>query len=270
MATTRARAQREQIRRAHVGGFTLTEGRHPAGSALAWHSHETPTICYVLEGAFTEVSAGASVTCTPATLKFMPAGEVHADQFDLGGARGLLVEIEAGRAEMLRPHAGVLGERIHYHGGTAAAIAQRLHAELVHMDDAALLVIEGLVLELIATASRATPKLPGGRGPRWLMEAEEMIDAGLGGHLGLAGVAQSIGVHPVTLARTFRRIHGCSVGEFVRRRRIERALEALRHSGDSISAIALASGFADQSHFSNVFRRYVGLTPGRYRAAAEE
>ena len=48
-----------KLRTASVAGFTLTEGIHPAGSSLPWHTHDGPTICFVLRGAFTEISVKA-------------------------------------------------------------------------------------------------------------------------------------------------------------------------------------------------------------------
>ena len=58
---------------------------------------------------------------------------------------------------------------------------------------------------------------------------------------------------------------GCTMGEYVRHRRIERAMEQLRSSSAPLAEIAETNGFADQSHFSNLFRRRIGLTPSRYR-----
>ena len=74
-----------------------------------------------------------------------------------------------------------------------------------------------------------------------------------------------VGVHPVTLARAFRRTFGCTIGEYLRRLRIERAAEQLATGTQPLAEIALAAGFADQSHFSNVFRRRVGMSPSAYR-----
>ena len=51
-------------------------------------------------------------------------------------------------------------------------------------------------------------------------------------------------------------------------RRVERAKELLRHTGNSLTGIAAATGFADQSHFTAAFRREVGVTPGRFRAGS--
>jgi AraC family transcriptional regulator len=75
-------------------------------------------------------------------------------------------------------------------------------------------------------------------------------------------------VHPVTLARAFRRSFGCTVGEYLRRLRIERATEQLAGGDTPLAEIALAAGFADQSHFSNVFRRRTGMSPSAFRRAA--
>ena len=81
----------------------------------------------------------------------------------------------------------------------------------------------------------------------------------------LAELAAGVGVHPVTLARAFRRTFGCTIGEYLRRLRIERAAEQLATGTQPLAEIALAAGFADQSHFSNVFRRRVGMSPSAYR-----
>jgi AraC family transcriptional regulator len=83
--------------------------------------------------------------------------------------------------------------------------------------------------------------------------------------LTLAHVAAQVGVHPVHLATTFRRKYGVTVGEFVRRLRIEHACAELLKKDLPLTAIALQAGFADQSHFSKVFKSYVGTTPAKYR-----
>jgi AraC family transcriptional regulator len=257
--------------RARVGGFSFTKGSHLANTGLPWHWHETPTICIVVDGAFTEVSAGGhggggALVCTPSTVKFMPAGERHCDRFDRGPVQGVLVEVELAQIEVLRPHASVLDRRTHYQGGPVGALALKLQDELRRSDEAAPLAIEGLMLELLAIASRQNGARGLHRKVRWLEQTLELIEAELGGSLGVTGVAASVGVHPVTLARAFRRTFGCTMGDYVRRRRIERSMRQLRESSTSLAEIAAMNGFADQSHFSNLFRRYVGVTPSRYRS----
>jgi len=257
-----------KLRSARVAGFTLTEGIHAGGSSLPWHHHDGPTLCFVLQGAFTETSGGERLTCMPETLKVMPAGERHCDEFDRGDARGLLVETDAERAREIRGRAPVLDERVALHGGVSAAIARRIYQEFRRMDDAAPLAIEGLVLELLAAISRQQKEaLPSGIAS-WIGQVRDLLHADISSRPTLAELADAVGVHPVTLARSFRKAFGCSVGEYLRRLRIERASDQLVSGDARLAEIALAAGFADQSHFSNVFRRRTGMSPSAFRREA--
>lgn len=265
MVRRRATPGPTKLRIARIAGFTLTEGIHAGGSSLPWHHHAGPTLCFVLQGGFTETSAGERLTATPETLKVMPAGEEHCDAFDQGDARGLLIEADPERARAIRSHAPVLDERAAFHGGMPAVLARRVYREFRRMDDAAPLAIEGLLLELLAAMSRrSAERMPEGSAP-WVGEARDILHADIASRPTLAELAQAVGVHPVTLARAFRRTVGCTVGEYLRRLRVERAAEQLVSGDDSLAEIALAAGFADQSHFSNVFRRRTGVSPSAFR-----
>jgi AraC family transcriptional regulator len=133
------------------------------------------------------------------------------------------------------------------------------------MDTAWLLSIEGLVLELIAEASRAGANDPLDKSPRWLGEAEEFLRSNFSEPFDLGDLAKVVGVHPVHLARVFRRQKGCTIGEYVRHLRLDFAQRQLSETENSLSDIAAAAGFADHSHLTRTFKRYLGLTPSKYR-----
>jgi AraC family transcriptional regulator len=253
------------VRTARFGGFTLTEGVHPDGTSLPWHTHAGPTMCFVLQGSFTEISGGVSIACRPATFKVTPAGERHCDRFDQGDVRGLMIEVDPVRVESVRPYSRLLEERVAFQGGLLAAIAGRIYQEFQRMDQAAPLAIEGLLLELLAAGARHSAVQASGAQPAWLGDVIEMLHSHTGSHWTLSQLAAAVQVHPVTLARAFRRAHACSVGEYVRRLRIERAAQELGGTTRSIAEIAMTAGFADQSHFSNVFRRQTGMSPSAFR-----
>ncbi len=259
-----------RLKQAGVAGFTLTEGIHPAGTSLPWHHHDGPTLCFVLRGTFTETSGVERLTCTADTLKVMPAGERHCDAFDHGEAQGLLIEADADRARAIRTHAPVLDERIAVHGGLPAAIARRMYREFRQTDDAAPLAVEGLLLELLAELSRRRQERPPDAGAGWVAEIRDRLHADIAHRPTLTELADAAGVHPVTLARAFRRTFGCTVGEYLRRLRIDRAAEQLTGGDAPLAEIALAAGFADQSHFSNVFRRRTGRSPSAFRREARD
>lgn len=68
---------------------------------------------------------------------------------------------------------------------------------------------------------------------------------------------------------TFQRCFGCAPGEYMRRLRVDHARRTLERGLDPLSEVALDAGFSDQSHLTRLFRRYLGTTPGSYRAAFE-
>lgn len=263
-------AQARPPAQAQINGFTLAEGVHPQGSRLPWHTHDGPTICFVMRGGFMEGFHGRSLTCEPAMVKFTPAGEPHFNRFDWSDTRGLLIEVAPARARELSPRAPILEQLVHFKGGLPAALALRVHRELQASDASAALAMEGLLLELIAHADRGRLPEPGRRPPAFVIQARDLLHESLGYGIGLSELAARVEAHPVTLARAFRRAYGCSVGEYLRRLRLERATHQLTATDLPLARIAAEAGFADQSHFSNLFRRRTGLSPSRYRRALRQ
>ena len=101
--------------------------------------------------------------------------------------------------------------------------------------------------------------------PRWLLQARELIASRFSENLTLTEVAHAVGVHPVHLAQTFRKKYQCTIGDYVRKLRIEFACHELATTGKPIVDIALAAGFCDQSHFARTFKRAIGAAPSQYR-----
>jgi len=251
-----------------VEGFSLREGRHAAGTSLAWHRHAGPTLCFVYSGAFAERFTGTTLECTPGTLKITPAEEPHSNRFGREETRGLLVEADAAGMDRLGDHARILEDRASFRDAHLALLGWRLLAEVGAGDTAAPLAIEGLLLEVLAGAARAREVRVGGAVPRWVAEARDLLhDPGQVASLG--ELATVVGVHPVTLARGFRKAYGCSVGAYLRWLRVARAARRLSETDSPLAEIALEAGFADQSHFSNAFRRETGQSPSAFRRSVK-
>jgi len=139
-----------------------------------------------------------------------------------------------------------------------------MYREALRSDSASSLAIEGLALEILAELS-PSQKLCERKPPRWLNHARELLQARLAENMTHDEVAETVHIHPVYLATQFRRHFRCTIGEYVRRLRIDFAARAIATSDRSLCDIGLAAGFSDQSHFSKVFKAQTGMTPGCFR-----
>jgi AraC family transcriptional regulator len=147
-----------------------------------------------------------------------------------------------------------------------AARARRLHAAFLEHDSAAL-EAEVLVVELLSLFARAAAGSTGR--PTWLARVEERLCAAGVRTPALDELAAVAGVHAAHLTRAFRRAHGCSIGQWLRARRVEAAARELVAGQAPLSEVALRHGFCDQSHFHRAFRRMAGSSPGRYQRLAQ-
>ena len=95
---------------------------------------------------------------------------------------------------------------------------------------------------------------------------QEYLEAHLTESVSLSTLAELVGLHPLYLIRAFRREFGLPPHAYVIQQRVQLAKRRIA-SGESLTLVALATGFADQSHLSRHFRRIVGVPPGLYARA---
>jgi AraC family transcriptional regulator len=243
----------------------LRETSHARRQKIPPHTHEAPHFCVGLDGHCTERIRGRRVDCGPGTLEFHPAGTEHSSQWGDRGGRCFTVTLGARWIERIdsldradRPFGGVLS-------ADTRPLVRRLHRELLDPDAASPLVLEGLTLALMGEATSRGEPATGGAPPAWLARAEEYLRECAFGPVRAEEAARLAGVHPVVLARWFRRTHGVTVGEFVRRLRVDRAADLLTRTTLPLSRIAQECGFADHSHFTRTFRRERHQSPSEYR-----
>ena len=249
-----------------LDGFAVIEAWFPAGEHLARHTHDRACVAVMLEGSFDLAMAGRVHHCPPTAVATEPAGETHANSIGDSGARVAVIQPDPVRAELLRPFARILDRPSHRHHAGIAACAARLTRELDRPDDLASLAAEAAVLEILVVLGRLA--LDAERSPPpWLLRAQELVHARFREPLRIAAVAREVDVHPGHLARAFRRQFRMPLGSYVRRLRLEWVAAELLDSEDSLASVALAAGFADQSHLTRAFKCHTGLTPRAYRRA---
>ena len=218
------------------------------------HSHDEAHFVMVLSGGYMSSAIDAPLVSNTPVLIYNPPGTTHQDRFH--GGRGRFVAISGGE------------------GGEAAALCLRdpyafrlAQSIALDLDAAPALTLEARALQLHAAVLPPTSDEPrrASSPPRWLKRAVEMIFTSSDPELSVAEVAADAGVHPVHLARVFRRFLGCSPGDYLRGHRLERAAAMLGGGTASLADVAQSAGFVDQAHLTRTFRSRLDTTPARWR-----
>jgi len=234
------------------------------GRSEGRHFHSRASLIYIVAGDHWAGHSRGGGACRSRTVRFLPAGEPHETYFPLGSTC-LQIELEPAIMALAAEEGPLPGSPGEVRNPSAPSLGVRLFRELVCGDDLSGLEVEASTLQLLACS--AGGREPAGRAaPPWVLRIADMLREERQARLALSAIASSVGRHPVQVSRAFHRHIGCTISEYVRRARVARAQVLLSKGEHSISEIALACGFCDQSHFTTTFRRLAGAPPQRYQA----
>ncbi len=251
------------IAQAETNGIQFFEDEYAAEGWMSAHEHPESHIVLCLGGAIQHHSGKESFLVAEKSVAYVPAYETHSDLFR-GAVHTFQITLNEeccgfnpGKSRSQSLH------RLH----RSASLMSSLYREFKSPDKYSNLMLQSLTMELLVSVHRQkeTPCGDSCRN-RWLEQVRDLLHEELSETLQLESIAAKVGVHPAHLTKAFRKKFGQSIGEYVRGLRIARARHLLESSDMSIGAIALATGFVDQSHFTRTFKKSLGRTPHAYRA----
>jgi AraC family transcriptional regulator len=160
---------------------------------------------------------------------------------------------------------------------TISCLGNALLPALSRPDQASQLFVDHILFALGAHVARTyggmralSPLIQGGLTARQISRAKEILASNLDGRVPIKEVARECGLSVSHFSRAFRRSVGAAPHNWLLTRRVEVAKEKLRDGRLSLIDVAMACGFADQSHLTRVFTRTVGISPGAWRRALDE
>jgi AraC family transcriptional regulator len=223
------------------------------------HYHDVPHLSFTLKGGLKEKKK-EQYAILPGDINYYHAGEEH--QLTLIGKPSLRINLELDTSFTSQfSFAEEIAERAIIKNPCAKFLMLKIYRELLVGDRSMHPAIDALLIRLL---HQPVPHAAGKSLPAWayrvreyLYEAKESVS--------LNSLAESAGVHPVTLSRYFPRHFGCSLGDYMRQVKVEKALVLLKSTQSPLSRIACDCGFYDQSHFIKVFKYYTGYSPAVYR-----
>jgi AraC family transcriptional regulator len=242
----------------------LSELHQPVARSVPRHEHELAYVTIVLHGHYREGDRGKLDELPPLTAVFNPVGVAHSTVIGPAGASMFTIEF---RTESLRELGLQLPDRTTFDCGVGTMLwpGLRLFSSFKNQSTDSLM-LEAHVFELLGAITRLDQS-PEKTRPRWLTRVKDRLHAEFCERLRMRDLAREAGVHPVHLARAFRKFEKRTPGEYQQHLQIRAACELLGKPEWPLADIAAECGFADQSHFTRTFRRMAATTPLRFRQA---
>jgi AraC-like DNA-binding protein len=126
--------------------------------------------------------------------------------------------------------------------------------------------MEGMLLEVFNKFMRK--ELGKKKAPAWALKLKETIQDQIDTQysLNLKALSKELSLNPNYISREFSKyFESLSFGEYIRKLRVDKAIEYLKSGKQSQAEIAYLTGFSDQSHFIRTFKKHTGMTPIQYK-----
>ncbi|MET6995928.1 helix-turn-helix transcriptional regulator [Chitinophaga defluvii] len=245
----------------YADGILISETAYHRKVFEGWHSHQHPHITFIIEGGNQEQRKHREQEVRPGEVLLYHSGERHRNKNTQHPSRNINFEIESSFLDRYELDFSSL-----YQGGTSSpgykAGLLKIYRECCVNDVHTVSSIHALLLELfnIAQTPGKTTRIP-----QWAIRLQQLLHDTWDDTPSLTQLAAILQVHPVTISKYFPVYFSCTLGEYIRRIKVEKAVAYIKEPGSSLTEIAYRCGFTDQSHFIRTFRTATGFLPGEYK-----
>ncbi len=225
------------------------------------HYHDNLHISFVLQGASLENRIGNRFERLPGNIMFYHAGETHQNIQKIFPSKNINLEIEN---EFLKKY-GVTEEIINrtvINHPDGKFLMLKIYKELLENDSFSAPSINMIFLDLISKFEKINYKK---QSPLWLKKVYELLNDSWNEKLTLTDLSTVAGVNPITISKHFHKYFSCTLGEYMRKLKIEKSLSIINSAEISLTEIAYLCNFADQSHFTRTFKQFTGFLPKQYK-----
>jgi len=247
----------------HLNGITLTDTVY-THAKVGWHYHENAYFTFILEGKILEGNKKETYHCTSGDLLFHNWQDAHYNIKPAGYTRGFHIEFDPLWFDALQINtAAIQGSMKLLHPQLKMSMYQvfkEVKLEEANCGLTVAMLLTGLFSDMERTQERFSKKIP-----LWVYKIREVLNDAPTENWTLFNLAAYLDIHPVHLSRGFSKYFNCTLGEYLRKIKLGKALSMLTDRTCSLTTIALRSGFSDQSHFIRSFKDVLYIKPAEYR-----
>lgn len=223
-----------------------------------WHSHEALHLSLILQGGNLESRKNKDFQVTPGKIMFYHQGEKHRNRRTEFPSKNLNLEFNDDffiQNKLPTSCPNLTGTKQIEHYISLVKVYQELHINDRYTNDSILLSLKSIFTHHDISRKQ----------PNWIPTLKELIEDRWSEFIPLKELAQILNVHPVTISKYFKKYFDCSLADYMRKIKVQKAINLLLHSRMSITEIAYICGFSDNSDMTRIFKLYTGFIPKEIR-----
>lgn len=229
-----------------------------------WHTHQNPYFTFLLAGSMQETNKKHTYECSAGTLLFHNWQDAHCNVKHPVYTRGFHIELEHRFFEHYQLQLNKMEGSMMLDNPMFKLLFRKMYMQTRFTAAVENLAISESLFKVFGLLQN-TDRQETAKQPKWVNKIKEVLhehDSTLLSWDMLASIAE---VHPVHLSRQFPKYFNTTVGDYLKKLRIEQAVNLLTHTQIPLIQLAYQCGFADQSHFIRSFKNDIGVTPLQYR-----
>ncbi len=242
-------------------GISVVETEYNNKVYEGWHSHNNAHITLFLKGGTTEKRKHFTETVGSGSLLFYHSDELHLNQKTIFPSQNINLEIEEHLFKELEINEAVIEKSIQNSALTKFLIL-KIFKETQNPDPFSSDTIKMLFAQL-SNANEHLERFE--KSPFWVKSLNELLNDCWNENPNLQDLAQVLQLNPITISKHFPKYFGCTLGEYMRRIKINRSLSLVQSDKINLTEIAFECGFADQSHFIRTFKAQTGFLPKQFQ-----
>ena len=238
-----------------IEGIAITETEYTKKVSESWHYHVNNHISYILQGGNREQRKNHEAQALPGNLLIYPSGVLHRNLDTAHPSKNINLEVDD---KFLLQH------DLKFSMASCVRLkflVLKAYKECLINDNDSETSIKALVLNAFEFFQEKRERIS----PKWVALIAEVLHDRWNENVSVTELSNQLKLHPVTISKSFPKHFHCTLGEYSRKIKIDKAVSLINHSNRSLTEIALECGFFDQSHFIKTFKDITGFTPKEYQ-----
>ncbi len=238
--------------------FTITDTEY-THNKVDWHFHENPYFTYLLQGKLYEANKKEEYYLESGSLLFHNWQNSHHNIKPKDYTRGFHIEFNSDWFLKYNISSMDFEGSLNLKNPMIKSLMNKVFLETKINDTQSQVSIELLMIDIF-NKIKLQESDSYRKKPEWVNKIQEIL-LETETDCTLTMLSKELNIHPVHLSREFHKYFGTTLGQYIRRLKLNKAITLISSNKYSMTEICYKCGFYDQSHFTSTFKKIYKMPP---------